>query len=56
MVVDPWGRVLCDLGGAEEGVGVVSLDFKALQEVRSRMPIGEHRTEGIVRVLATRDC
>lgn len=52
MVVDPWGRVLCDLGAQGEGVGVVALDFDALQQVRARMPIGEHRRDGIARVLS----
>ncbi len=49
MVVDCWGRVLCDLGGEEEGVGVVELGD--VEGVRARMPIQEHRAQGIGRIL-----
>lgn len=52
MVVDCWGRVLCDLGGEHEGVGVVEVALgkhSEMDAVRTRMPIAEHRAEGIGR-------
>lgn len=42
MIVDPWGRVLSEIG---EGPGVVTadLDPERLGEIRTRMPVWEHR-------------
>ncbi len=42
MIVDPWGRVLSEIG---EGPGVVTadLDLERLREIRTRMPVWEHR-------------
>lgn len=42
LVSDPWGRVVTELG---EGPGVVTadLDMERLQEIRTRMPVWEHR-------------
>lgn len=42
MVADPWGRILTELG---EGPGVVTaeLDHDRLAEIRTRMPVWEHR-------------
>lgn len=43
MIVDPWGKILKELA---EGAGVVIADLDAdyLQQVRTRMPVWEHRT------------
>lgn len=42
LVVDPWGRILTELG---EGPGLVTaeLDHDRLTEIRTRMPVWEHR-------------
>ncbi|MFK7842341.1 MAG: carbon-nitrogen hydrolase family protein [Sphingorhabdus sp.] len=42
MVVDPWGKVLLDMG---EGIGLdfCNLDLQKVQEVRSRIPVIAHR-------------
>lgn len=42
MIVDPWGRVLSEIG---EGQGVVTadLDQERLREIRAQMPVWEHR-------------
>lgn len=42
LVADPWGRVLGEL---DEGPGVVTaeLDHERLTEIRTRMPVWEHR-------------
>ncbi|MFC4259557.1 carbon-nitrogen hydrolase family protein [Marinobacter lacisalsi] len=42
MIVDPWGRILKEL---VEGAGVVvaDLDPDYLQQIRTRMPVWEHR-------------
>jgi predicted amidohydrolase len=42
LVVDPWGRVLLDMGEAP-GVGFAELDPRALAEVRERLPVLRHR-------------
>ena len=43
LVVDPWGRVLLDMGGEETGLGFVDLDLAAVEEVRARLPAIWHR-------------
>jgi predicted amidohydrolase len=42
LVVDPWGEVLIDMGEAT-GVGFAELDPDRIAEVRSRIPVIEHR-------------
>jgi predicted amidohydrolase len=43
LVVDPWGRVLLDMGTAEKEVGFAEIDLAALEEVRTRIPVLRHR-------------
>jgi len=43
LVVDPWGRVLLDMGGDSPGLGFAELDPAAVAEVRSRLPAIHHR-------------
>ena len=43
LVVDPWGKVLLDMGGDEPGLGFAELDLAAVDEVRSRLPAIRHR-------------
>jgi predicted amidohydrolase len=45
LVVDPWGRVLLDMGTAEKAVGFAELDLGQLDEVRRRLPVLKHRRE-----------
>ena len=43
LVVDPWGRVLLDMGTAERETGFAELDLSQLGEVRRRLPSLRHR-------------
>lgn len=43
LVVDPWGKVLLDLGGEGPGLGYADVDQAAVEEVRSRLPAIWHR-------------
>jgi predicted amidohydrolase len=43
LVVDPWGKVLLDMGGEGPGLGFVELDLGAVDEVRRRLPAIRHR-------------
>jgi predicted amidohydrolase len=43
LVVDPWGRVLLDMGGEGPGLGFAELDPAAVDEVRRRLPAIWHR-------------
>ncbi len=49
LAIDPWGEVLLDLGGAEEGaatgLGFVDLDFGRIAEVRRQLPSLANRRE-----------
>ena len=38
LVVDPWGKVVLDMGGDGPGLGFADLDLAAVDEVRSRLP------------------
>jgi predicted amidohydrolase len=42
LIVDPWGDVLADAGGAGAGVVVADLDPAALERARRRIPCLEH--------------
>jgi deaminated glutathione amidase len=44
LVVDPWGKVLLDLG-PEPGLGFADIDPGQVDEVRSRLPAIRHRRE-----------
>src|SRR5260370_9167630 len=39
IAVDPWGRVLTDLGTAELAFKTVELDMELLREVRNNLPV-----------------
>ncbi len=43
LVVDPWGKVLLDMGGEETGVGFAEIDPAQVEEVRARLPALLHR-------------
>ncbi|MBV1918577.1 MAG: carbon-nitrogen hydrolase family protein [Sphingomonadaceae bacterium] len=38
LVVDPWGKVVLDLDGAEPGIGFVEIDMARIAEVRRQLP------------------
>ena len=38
LVIDPWGEVLLDMGGATAGLGFAELDPKRVDEVRAQVP------------------
>jgi deaminated glutathione amidase len=43
LVVDPWGKVLLDMGGEGPALGFAELDPAAVEEVRRRLPAIWHR-------------
>jgi predicted amidohydrolase len=43
LVVDPWGRVLLDMGGESVGLGFADLDLDQIEAVRARLPAIRHR-------------
>jgi predicted amidohydrolase len=43
LVVDPWGKVLLDMGGEGPGLGFAEIDQAAVEEVRRRLPAIWHR-------------
>lgn len=42
LVVDPWGRVLADAGGAEPGVILAEIDLAQVADARARIPSLQH--------------
>ncbi len=42
LVVDPWGKVLLDMGDAP-GVGFCDVDLAAVDDARGRVPVTKHR-------------
>ncbi len=45
LVIDPWGKVLLDMGGETPGVGFVELDLGRIAEVRQQVPSLANRRE-----------
>ena len=45
MIVDPWGKVVAELGGDETGIAVADVDLGYLKDVRSRIPVETHRRD-----------
>ncbi|HEX8641440.1 MAG TPA: carbon-nitrogen hydrolase family protein [Allosphingosinicella sp.] len=43
LVVDPWGRLLLDMGADGPGLGFAELDAGVVEEVRERLPAIWHR-------------
>ncbi len=43
LVVDPWGKILLDMGGDAPGLGFADLDPSMVDMVRSRLPAISHR-------------
>jgi predicted amidohydrolase len=43
LVVDPWGKVLLDMGGEAPALGFAEIDLAAAEEVRGRLPAIRHR-------------
>ena len=43
LVVDPWGRVLLDMGDRGSALGFADLDLDELAAVRGRLPVLTHR-------------
>lgn len=42
MIVDPWGRILAQMGEGE-GFASAQIDLDALHELRAKMPVSRHR-------------
>lgn len=42
LVVDPWGKVLLDMGEGQ-GVGFAEIDLEVMQKARTQIPVLEHR-------------
>ena len=42
MVIDPWGKVLLDMG-SKEALGFADIDFTQVDAVRARIPVLQHR-------------
>ncbi|RYY35489.1 MAG: carbon-nitrogen hydrolase family protein [Sphingomonadales bacterium] len=38
LVVDPWGEVLLDMGGQEQGLGFAEIDLARIADVRAQVP------------------
>lgn len=43
LVIDPWGRVVLDMGSEGPGLGFAELDLAAVDDVRRRLPAIHHR-------------
>ena len=44
LVADPWGELLFEMG-SEPGLGFAEIDLSRISEVRSRIPVHQHRRE-----------
>jgi len=46
-VVDPWGKILLDLGREAPQIGTVEIDLNLIDEIKRKMPIEEHRRDDL---------
>jgi len=44
LVADPWGELLLEMGG-DPGLAFVDIDLGRIADVRSRIPVHQHRRE-----------
>ncbi|MEQ9208247.1 MAG: nitrilase-related carbon-nitrogen hydrolase, partial [Pseudomonadales bacterium] len=42
MIIDPWGTILSQYDHGE-GLAIAEIDLQHLMEIRSRMPVADHR-------------
>ena len=42
LIVDPWGKILADAGGAEPGVILAEIDLSSVTDARARIPALQH--------------
>ncbi len=47
-IVDPWGEVLADAGGSEEGIALARIDPARLAQVRRDLPALRHRRRDLL--------
>ncbi|XP_009301196.1 deaminated glutathione amidase isoform X2 [Danio rerio] len=45
LAVDPWGEVLGDCGGTQEGVTLAHINLQKLRDIRRDMPVLQHRRQ-----------
>lgn len=45
LVVDPWGKVVLDMGGTDAGIGFCDIDLSRIDEVRKQLPSLENKRE-----------
>lgn len=45
MIIDPWGKVLAEVGDRDEGVAIAELDLDYMQKCRAAMPLDQHRAK-----------
>jgi len=50
LLIDPWGEIIADGGGDDEGLILGEIDLDKVASVRSQMPLFEHRVLGIDQV------
>ncbi|KAG0201159.1 8-oxoguanine glycosylase ogg1 [Mortierella sp. GBA30] len=43
MIIDPWGRIVGECDGENEGIAVASVDLTVLERIRTEMPVMNHR-------------
>jgi predicted amidohydrolase len=49
MIVDPWGKIVGELGGEGEGVLIADIDVAAVAEARGRVPALANAREFAIR-------
>ncbi|KAF9436538.1 Carbon-nitrogen hydrolase [Entomortierella beljakovae] len=43
MIVDPWGKVVAECDGENEGIAVAPVELSVLERIRAEMPVMAHR-------------
>ncbi len=51
-MVDPWGKVLLDMGLEYPSVRTVDIDLGQIEKIREKMPIIEHRRSDLYTLMS----
>ncbi|XP_037893910.1 nitrilase and fragile histidine triad fusion protein NitFhit [Glossina fuscipes] len=52
LIVDPWGKILANLGERKLDVATVEIDLDSLEPIRCRMPCFKHRRDDVYSLVA----
>ncbi len=53
LIIDPWGEIVAEVAGDEDGLAVATIDLQRVAKTRQQMPCLEHQRPGAVTTFAS---